>query len=35
MRILAGIARGVKAVLEKRIYSESVAEEKMGGAGAK
>ena len=30
MRILEGIARGEKAVLEKRIYSESEAEEKMG-----
>jgi prevent-host-death family protein len=30
MRILEGIARGEKAVLEKRIYSESQAEEKMG-----
>ncbi|MBU2569741.1 type II toxin-antitoxin system Phd/YefM family antitoxin [Methylotuvimicrobium sp. KM2] len=29
MRILEGIARGEKAVLEGRIYSESEAEEKM------
>jgi len=29
MRILEGIARGEKAVLDGRIYSESEAEEKM------
>jgi prevent-host-death family protein len=29
MRILEGIAKGEKAVLEKRIYSQSEAEEKM------
>lgn len=29
MRILEGIARGEKAILEKRIYSQTEAEEKM------
>jgi prevent-host-death family protein len=29
LRILEGIARGERAILEKRIYSQSEAEEKM------